>query len=70
MELVTVNNWLDLVEDEEGGRTKAVVKLSSDLGVTVATLYRWLKTEDHFIEDDQNLGLISVFKLVKCNEVK
>ena len=70
MELVSVNIWLDLVEDQEGARTKAVVKLASDLDVTVATLYRWLKTSDHFIEDDRTLGLLSVFKLVKCNEVK
>lgn len=68
MELVNVNTMLEFMESECNGRTKAVTKLASELDVTVATLYRWINGGDHFIVDEDTV--VSVFKLVKCNEIK
>lgn len=73
MELVNVNDMLSLMEDESVGRTKAVEKLAGNLDVTIATLYRWINGGDHFIEIaeiNNDYTTLSVFKLVKSNEIK
>ena len=69
MELVSIETALEFEESKVGGRSKAVNSLSTRLNVTAATLYRWLKTGDHFVCDESNINCESVFKLVKCIEL-
>jgi transcriptional regulator with XRE-family HTH domain len=52
----------------EMGRYEAVKQLSKRLNVTEATLYRWERGGDHFICDEKDLQVETVFKLVKCIE--
>ena len=69
MELVSIENAVYLIEESGTPRSKAVAKLAEEIGVSVPTIYRWIKDGDHFVHDDENLKLQSVFKLVKCKEV-
>ena len=68
MELVSIETALEFEESKVGGRSKAVNSLATRLNVTAATLYRWLKSGDHFVCDEANINCESVFKLVKCIE--
>jgi hypothetical protein len=67
VELVNVATELETLQHEMS-RYEAVKKLSKRLNITEATLYRWERNGDHFICDEDDLGVESVFKLVKCVE--
>ena len=67
MELVNVATELETMQHSMT-RYQAVQELSKRLNVTEATLYRWEKNGDHFICDESDLGVETVFKLVKCIE--
>lgn len=67
MELVNVAVELETMQHEMS-RYEAVKQLSKRLNVTEATLYRWEKGGDHFICDEKDLQVETVFKLVKCIE--
>lgn len=69
MELVSIETALEFEEDKVGGRSKAVHSLANRLNITAATLYRWVKSGDHFVCDEPNIKCESVFKLVKCIEL-
>lgn len=68
MELVSIENVIEFESEKLGGRSKAVHAVADRLNVTVATLYRWIKSGDHFVCDESDLNVESVFKLVKCIE--
>lgn len=68
MELVPMETVIEFEIEKLGGRSKAVHAVAKKLNVTVATLYRWIKSGDHFVCDESDLQVESVFKLVKCIE--
>lgn len=63
MELVPIETWLDELEVSHG-KSGAVDVLAGRLNTTRATIYRWVKSGDHFLVDEDEVE--SVFKLVKC----
>lgn len=67
MELVNIAVELETMQHNMS-RYEAVKSLSKRLNVTEATLYRWEKGGEHFIVDEADLGVETVFKLVKCIE--
>lgn len=68
MELVPVEVIVDGESEKLGGRSKAIHYVAGKLNVTVATLYRWINSGDHFVADENEINARSVFKLVKCVE--
>lgn len=68
MELVPIDVIVDGEQYRLGGRSKAIHYVAKKLNVTVATLYRWINSGDHFVADETELNVNSVFKLVKCIE--
>lgn len=68
MELVSIETVIEFESEKLGGRSKAIYAVADRLNVTVATLYRWIKSGDHFVCDESDLNVESVFKLVKFIE--
>lgn len=68
MELVPIEVVIEFESQKLGGRSKAINAVAERLNVTVATLYRWIKSGDHFVCDEAEINAESVFKLVKCIE--
>lgn len=68
MELVPIESVVMHEEEKLGGRSLAIHSVAKRLNVTVATLYRWIGTGDHFVCDEEDMSFESVFKLVKCVE--
>ena len=67
-DMIEVSQYVDDMVNGGKGRTEAVKLLASKLNVGVPTLYRWLKTGDHFICDNDNGSLFSAYQLVACQE--
>ncbi len=45
-------------------RSKAISQTAQELGVTIPTIYRWIKEDDHLIGEDGS-GKLFVFKQMK-----
>jgi len=63
-ELVLVENWLSL--DESPLRTKAIENLANELGTTMNTVYRWLRSGDVFISEQE--GAMIAYKMINFKE--
>lgn len=60
-----------LRQSELGGssRSASIEKMAKTLGVTIPTLYRWIKSDDHFICAGDVPGTVKLFKEIKEVEV-
>ncbi|CAL9963255.1 hypothetical protein VPHK24_0088 [Vibrio phage K24] len=69
-DMIEVSQYIDEMVNAGKGRTESVNYLAAKLKIGVPTLYRWIKSGDHFICDGDCEGsLFSAYKLVSCQEV-
>ncbi|AZU97833.1 hypothetical protein [Vibrio phage LP.2] len=67
-DMIEVSQYLTDMEANGMGRTQAVNALAAKLKIGIPTLYRWEKSGDHFICEDDVGDTFSAYKLVACQE--
>lgn len=67
MKLVSIERLVE-GESHNRGRSAAVDWLAAALNTTRGTIYRWLKTGDHYWSECPDSGADLVIKIVKRNE--
>ena len=69
--LKNLNDVLSELEDEGLTRTEAVTSISVKFNVTIATVYRWIKTDKTYIEFGDNCmgGYAAIYEQKKYIDV-
>lgn len=67
-DMIEVSQYISDMENNGKGRTESINWLASKLKIGVPTLYRWLKTGDHFICENDAGDTFSAYKLVACQD--